>query len=110
MLRYLLSLIDHGKYLRLLDDQAVAGFPSVMRVRTHFLERLPVVIAALKDYGPVPGERELSDQLSIAREFMVRKASCELAFLCAMAFFERRAAPISGSHTGSALRQLGQRP
>ena len=96
MLRYLLSLIDHGKYLRLLDDQAVAGFPSVMRVRAHFLERLPVVIAALKDYGPVPGERELSDQLSIARG--------------AMAFFERRAAPISGSHTGSALRQLGQRP
>ncbi len=86
-------VIDHGKYLRLLDDQAVAGFPSVMRVRAHFIDQLPVVIAALKDHGPLPRDKELSDHLSITREFMIGKASCELAFLCAMAFFERMCGP-----------------
>lgn len=85
--------IDHGKYLRLLDDQAIAGFPSVMRVRAHFIDQLPVVIAVLKDYGPLSRDKELSDRLSIAREFMVGKASCELAFLCAMTFFERMCGP-----------------
>jgi hypothetical protein len=85
--------IDHGKYLRLLDDQAVAGFPSVMRVRAHFVGRLPIVIATLKDHGQVPEQRELSDQMSTIREFMVGKAACELAFLCAMAFFERMCGP-----------------
>jgi hypothetical protein len=86
-------VIDHGKYLRLLDDQAVAGFPSVMRVRAHFVGRLPTAIASLKDNGPVPGQKELSEQMSTMREFMVGKASCELAFLCAMAFFERMCGP-----------------
>jgi len=86
-------VIDHGKYIRLLDDQVIAGFPSVMRVRAHFAERLPVVIATLRDYGPVPGQQEFSDNLSVVREFMLGKAACELAFLCALTFFERMCGP-----------------
>ena len=86
-------VIDHGKYLRLLDDQAVSGFPSVMRVRRHFAEALPERVPAFTDYGPVPGQNEMTEHLTHARKFMLEKISCELAFLCAVSFLERMCGP-----------------
>lgn len=86
-------VIDHGKYLRLLDDQAVGGFPSIMRVCAYFVERLPVAISALKDNGPVLNHEELSNQLSGMHKFLLGQLSCKLAFLCGMAFFERMCGP-----------------
>lgn len=86
-------IIDHVKYLRLLDDQKISGFPNVMRVRAHFLAELPEIIKSFKDYGPVPDQEELTVSLSQARHFMMEKVSCEFAFLCAMSFFERMCGP-----------------
>ena len=86
-------VIDHGKYLRLLDDQAASGFPSVMRVRRHFTEALPECVPAFADHGPVPGQNEMTEHLTHARKFMLEKISYELAFLCAVSFLERMCGP-----------------
>ena len=85
--------IDHGKYLRLLDDQTTSGFPNVMRVKAHFVSELPNTMKSFKDHGPVPDQEALTASLSQARQFMLEKVSCELAFLCAVSFFERMCGP-----------------
>lgn len=86
-------LIDHGMYLRLVDDQAIAGFPNVMRVRQHFIETIPEVIPSLREHEPIPTQVDLSSQLGHVKTFMIGKLSCEFAFLCALSFYERMCGP-----------------
>lgn len=85
--------IDHDKYLRLLSNQELSGFPSVMRVQQHFSTTLPECIPAFTDYGPIPNQHIMNEELSHARTFMLSKVSCELTFLCAMSFLERMCGP-----------------
>jgi len=86
-------VIDHGKYLRLLDDQAVSGFPGVMRVRRHFLETLPECVPAFTNHDQAACHDEMAGRLAYARRFMLEKISCEFAFLCAVSFLERMCGP-----------------
>jgi hypothetical protein len=86
---YTAPVIDHAKYLHLLDEQSVAGFPSVMRARKHFSERLESVIPVLRKDRAAAGQKDFENQVSDMRQFMLEKVSSELAFLCAMSFFER---------------------
>lgn len=86
-------VIDHDKYLRLLSDQEISGFPSIMRVQHHFAATLPECVPAFTDYGPIPDQDEMTEQLMHARKFMLGKVSCELTFLCAISFLERMCGP-----------------
>lgn len=86
---YTAPVIDHAKYLRLLDEQSIAGFPSVEQTRRHFSERLGSVIPTLRSDRTAAGQRDIDNRVADMRQFMLEKVSSELAFLCAMSFFER---------------------
>jgi len=89
--------IDHVHYLHQLDEQLSIGLPSVMRVRSYFLEEMPKVIFALakpeKGKSPFkfPSNTPFSnDQIA---SFMGEKLATELTYLCTIAFLDRVCGP-----------------
>lgn len=85
--------IAHEKYLHLLNAQAVAGFPSVTRLRAHFLAALPEVIPSLKDDGGLDSQHQTTREMARMRQFILEKLTCQLAYLCAVSFFDQACGP-----------------
>jgi hypothetical protein len=86
-------VIEYEKYLHLLSAQAAVGFPSVMRLRAHFLEALPEVIPSLKDDGGLNSPHQTTREMARMRQFMLEKLTYQLAYLCAISFFDRVCGP-----------------
>jgi hypothetical protein len=85
--------IAHEKYLHLLNAQAAVGFPSVTRLRAHFLEALPEVIPSLKDDGGLDSQHQTTREMARMRQFILEKLTCQLAYLCAVSFFDQACGP-----------------
>lgn len=89
--------IDHVHYLHQLDEQLSIGLPSVMRVRSYFLEEMPKVIFALAkpEKGQSPFEFPPNSPFSHEQivSFMGEKLATELTYLCTIAFLDRVCGP-----------------
>lgn len=87
------TVIDHAKYLPMLNLQSILGFPCVMRLRAHFLEALPEVCPQLKENGDIYSDQDVLHELAQMRKFITEKLACQLAYLCAISFFDRTCGP-----------------
>lgn len=89
--------IDHVHYLHHLDEQLSIRLPSVMRVRSYFLEEMPKVIFALARPEKAKRPLELPPNSPFFHEqiasFMGAKLATELTYLCTIAFLDRVCGP-----------------